>query len=245
MKAVPLAVYKRQDTGKGAARQLRLEGSIPGILYGEHTSPLPLSLNRHQITTILHKSTSEHILVDLTIDNGGGGPELALLREVQHDPITEEILHVDFLHISPTRKIRVTVPVRLTGLADGVKNFGGILQHITRELEIDSLPADIPELIDVDVTELGIGGSLHVGELKLERIVVVTPADRTIASVVPPTVIKEVVPTAEAAAVPAESAAGAPEVITEKKETDEEAEAPTDKKAKKEKEKDRGKDKGK
>jgi large subunit ribosomal protein L25 len=235
MKAVPLTVYKRQETGKGAARKLRFEGSIPGILYGEHTAPLPLRLNRHQISTILHKSTSEHILVDLTIDNGGGGPEMALVRDVQHDPITEEILHVDFLHISPTRKIRVTVPVHLTGVADGVKNFGGILQHITRELEIESLPADIPEMIDVDVTALGIGGSLHVRDVQLDRIVVVTPGDRTIASVVPPTVIKEVVPTAEAVAAPAESAAGAPEVITEKKETDEEPEAPADKKAKKEK----------
>jgi len=235
MKAVPLSVYKRQETGKGAARQLRMAGTIPGILYGEHTAPLPLSLNRHQISTILHKSTSEHILVDLTIDNGGGGPEMALLREVQHDPITEEILHVDFLHISPTRKIRVTVPVRLTGIADGVKNFGGILQHITRELEIDSLPADIPDLIDVDVTALGIGESLHVSELQLDRVVVVTPSDRTIASVVPPTVIKEVVPTAEAAATTEESAAGAPEVITEKKESEEEAEAPAEKKGKKDK----------
>lgn len=236
MKAVPLSVYKRQDTGKGAARKLRAEGTIPGILYGEHTSPLPLSLNRHQITTILHKSTSEHILVDLTVDNGGGGPEMALVRDVQHDPITEEILHVDFLHISPTRKIRVTVPVRLTGIADGVKNFGGILQHITRELEIESLPADIPDLINADVTALGIGGSLHVRDLQLERIVVLTPGDRTVASVVPPTVIKEVVPTAEAVgATPAESAAGAPEVITEKKETEEAPEGAGDKKAKKEK----------
>jgi len=235
MKAVPLAVYKRQETGKGAARKLRFAGSIPGILYGEHTAPLPLRLNRHQISTILHKSTSEHILVDLTIDNGGGGPEMALVRDVQHDPITEEILHVDFLHISPTREIRVTVPVHLTGIADGVKNFGGILQHITRELEIESLPADIPEMIDVDVTTLGIGGSLHVRELQLDRIVVVTPADRTIASVVPPTVIKEVVPTAEAAAAPAESAAGAPEVIMEKKEADEESDVSTEKKGKKDK----------
>jgi len=235
MKAVPLAVYKRQETGKGAARQLRIEGSIPGILYGEHTAPLPLRLNRHQISTILHKSTSEHILVDLTIDNGGGGPEMALLREVQHDPITEEILHVDFLHISPTRKIRVTVPIRLTGIADGVKNFGGILQHITRELEIESLPADIPEMIDVDVTALVIGGSLHVSELQLDRVVVVTPSDRTIASVVPPTVIKEVVPTAEAAATTVETAAGAPEVITEKKESEMEPEASSEKKGKKDK----------
>jgi len=235
MKAVPLSVYKRQETGKGAARKLRAVGAIPGILYGEHTAPLPLRLNRHQITTVLHKSTSEHILVDLTVDDGGGGPEMALVRDVQHDPITEEILHVDFLHISPTRKIRVTVPIRLTGIADGVKNFGGILQHITRELEIESLPADIPDLINADVTALGIGGSLHIRDIQLERIVVVTPGDRTVASVVPPTVIKEVVPTAEAAATPAETAAGAPEVITEKKETEEASEGSAEKKGKKEK----------
>ncbi len=240
MKAVPLTVYKREETGKGAARKLRATGTIPGVLYGEHEPPVPLRLNQHEITTILQKSTSEHILIDLNIADNGGGTMMALVRDVQHDPITEAILHVDFLHISPVRKIRVTVPVRLRGIPDGVKNFGGILQHITRVLEIESVPADIPDLIDVDVSGIGISDSIHVRDVQLDRITVLTPSDRTIASVVPPTVIKEVVPVAEAAAV-VESAAGAPEVITEKKETEEEAEGADEKKGKKDKDKDKDK----
>lgn len=220
MKAVPVTVSKRNLTGKGAARRLRGAGTVPAVLYGEHTDPAVLQLNRHEISTILHKSTSEQILVDLTVADNGGETQLALVRDVQHDPLTGEILHVDFLHISPTKKIRVTVPIHITGTADGVKNFGGILQLISRDLLIEALPADIPEKIDVDVTPLGIGDAIHVRDLSVERLTVITPGDRTIASVVPPTVVKEVVTTTEAPTTPA----GTPEVIGEKK-PEEEAEA--------------------
>jgi large subunit ribosomal protein L25 len=215
MKAVPVTVNKRTGTGKGAARQLRAGGTVPAILYGEQTDPAALQLNRHEISTILHKSTSEQILVDLNLADNGGSTQLALVREVQHDPVTGDILHVDFLHISPTKKIRVTVPVHITGIADGVKNFGGILQHVTRDLMIEALPADIPEKIDVDSTSLGIGDAIHVRDIAVERLSVVTPGDRTIVSIVPPTVVKEVVTTAEAPV--AGAAAGTPEVIGEKK----------------------------
>ena len=218
MKAVPVNAKKREDTGKGVARKLRASGAIPAVLYGEQTTPVALEMDRHEITTILRKSTSEHILVDLTVANNGGTPEMALVREVQHDPVTSEILHVDFLHISATKKIRITVPVHIVGIADGVKNFGGLLQHISRELEIESLPADIPEMIDADVTELGIGDAIHVSDLQLEGITFVTPADRTVVSVIPPTVVKEVVAAEEDAEAAEEGTAGEPEVIGEKKE---------------------------
>jgi len=224
MKAVPVTVTKRHATGKGEARQLRASGTVPAILYGEKTDPAALQLNRHEISTILRKSTSEQILVDLNMDGNRGAAQLALVREVQHDPITGDILHVDFLHISPTKKIRVTVPVHITGLADGVKNFGGILQHVTRELMVEALPADIPDKIDMDVTPLGIGDAFHVRDVSVERLTIVTPGDRTLVSIVPPTVVKEVVTTTEAPT--AEAAAGAPEVIGEKKpEAEEEAPA--------------------
>jgi large subunit ribosomal protein L25 len=215
MKAVPVKARKREATGKGAARQLRAIGSIPGILYGAHAEPTALELNQQEISVIMRKSTSEHILVDLTVADNGGEPTMALIREIQHEPITGDILHVDFLHISATQKIHITIPVTVVGIADGVKNFGGILQLISRELEIESLPADIPDMITVDVSNLGIGDAIHVRDIPAERVTFVTPGDRTVVSVVPPTVIKEVV-SAEEAPVAEADAAGQPEVIGEK-----------------------------
>ena len=236
MKAVPVKARKREATGKGVARKLRAAGAIPGILYGAHTEPTPLELNQQEMSVIMRKSTSEHILVDLTVADNGGEPTMALIREIQREPISGDILHVDFLHISATQKIHITIPVNVVGLADGVKNFGGILQLISRELEIESLPASIPEMITVDVSELGIGDAIHVRDLDADQVTFVTPADRTVVSVVPPTVIKEVVSAEEEEPVEGEEAAGEPEVIGEQTEGSEDDTA---------KDKDKGKDKGK
>jgi large subunit ribosomal protein L25 len=209
MKAIPLTVSKRVDTGKGVARKLRAAGQVPGVLYGESTEPMPLQLAGREIATILRKSSSEHIIIDLTVNENGGEPQLALLRAVQHDPITGDVLHVDFLHISPTKKIIVTVPVNITGTAIGVKDFGGILQHALREIEVESLPSDIPDRIDVDVSELGIGDAVHVRDVKVSNVQFVTAEERTIASVVPPTVMREVTEAAEAEGEAAEGEAAA------------------------------------
>lgn len=223
MKSLPLNARPRTAAGKGGARQLRAAGLIPAVLYGEHTDPLSLTVNAREFALVLKRSSSEHILVDLSVQGSDTGTQMALVKEVQHDPISGEALHVDFLHIHPTKRIRVTVPVRIRGIADGVKNFGGILQHTMRDLEVEALPVDIPDVIDVDVSALGIGDAIHVRDVALERVTIVTGAEHTIASVVPPTVIKEVAPVAEGAAV-AETAAGAPEVIGEKKEEEKEEE---------------------
>ncbi|MBI3871892.1 MAG: hypothetical protein HY304_02310, partial [candidate division Zixibacteria bacterium] len=153
-----------------------------------------------------------------------------------------DVLHVDFLHILPTKALRVTVPVRIRGVADGVKNFGGILQHVSRHLEVEAIPADIPDIIDVDVSHLGIGDAVHVRDVVVERVTIVSPGDRTVASVVPPTVLKEAAP-AEGV-VTEETAAGAPEVIGEKERLEKLA-AEEAGKEDKEKEKDKPKEKAK
>jgi large subunit ribosomal protein L25 len=196
---------------------------------------------------VLHKSSSEQILVDLTVE-GRSATELALVKDVQHDPVSGDVIHVDFLHISPTSPIRVTVPVRVLGVADGVKNFGGILQHSSREVELEGLPVDLPDFVEVDVTNLAIHDAIHARDIKFDRVTMVTAADQTIVSVVPPTVLKEVTPTAEATP---ETAAGEPEVIGEKEreERREAAEKTGEGKEKgkapeKEKGKEKGKDKG-
>lgn len=224
MKSLPLNARKRAASGKGGARQTRFRGAIPAIFYGEQTAPVPLEINAREFGLILKNSTSEHVLVDLSVEGNGQTTDMALVKDVQHDPITEAVLHVDFLHIHPTKKIRVTVPVRLEGLPDGVKNFGGILQHAMRTVEAEGLPADLPDVFEIDVSELGIHGAVHVRDLSAERVTIISDPGRTIASVVPPTVVKEVTPEDEAAVegeeVPAEGAEAAPaegEAAAEKK----------------------------
>ncbi len=191
MKAIPLTVSQRTETGKGVARKLRAAGRVPGVMYGESTQPQALDLVERELTAILRKSTSEQVIVDLTVGNGGSEPQMALLRDIQHDPLTGDILHVDFLHISATKPIVVTVPVHIIGVPHGVKERGGILQHVFRELEVESLPADIPDKIDVDVNHLDVGDAIHVSDLDMPQVKFVTAPERTIVSVVPPTVMRE------------------------------------------------------
>jgi large subunit ribosomal protein L25 len=192
MKSLPITARKRVASGKGGARQTRAKGGIPVIIYGEQSEAASLEINAHEFALILGKSTSEHILIDLTIEGGDGGTNLALVKEVQHDPVSEDVIHIDLLHIHATKIIQVTVPVLLTGLADGVKNFGGVLQQILRDVQAEGLPADLPDQFVIDVTSLNIHDAIHVSDLSAERVTLVTPAERTIATVVPPTVVKEV-----------------------------------------------------
>ncbi len=228
MKTIPLTVKPRVARGKGGARQLRASGMIPATFYGEHTDPTNLSVNSHEFEGVLHKSSSENVIVDLSVE--GAKVELALVKDVQHDPIGGRIPRAAFQHSSANMPFRVTVPIRVVGVADGVKNFGGILQHSAREVEVEALPSVIPDYIDLDVTNLGIHQAIHASDISLEGVTIVTAADQTIVSVVPPTVVKEVTPGVPGAT--EETAAGQPEVIGEK---EREARAA-------EKEKDKGKD---
>lgn len=212
MKTMPLSVKPRVASGKGGARQLRAAGMIPATFYGENTNPATLTVNGREFGNVLKKSSSENVIVDLSVE--GSKAELALVKDVQHDPISGQVIHIDFQHISANKPIRVTVPIRVTGVADGVKNFGGILQHSAREVEVEALPSVIPDYIDLDVTNLGIHQAIHASDIALEGVTVVTAADQTIVSVVPPTVVKEVTPGVPAAT--EEAAAGEPEVIGEK-----------------------------
>lgn len=214
MKTIPLTVKSRTATGKGGARQLRAAGQIPATFYGFKTEPATLAVNGRDFFNVVNKSSSENVIVDLTVE-GTSKTELALVKDVQHDPITGDVIHVDFQHISADRPIRVTVPIRIVGVSDGVKNFGGILQHSSREVEVEALPADVPDHIDLDVTNLGIHQAIHASDISVPGVTIVTVGAQTIVSVVPPTVVKEAVPGAAIAA-PEAAAAGEPEVIGEK-----------------------------
>lgn len=215
---VKLAAGSRTTTGKGAARSARREGKVPGVIYGHGREPESLLLDGAVLGRALQGATAATML-EVTVDDRA--PVRALIREVQRDPIrSSAILHVDLYEVHADEKITVSVPVHLKGVPDGVRNFGGILDHVRRELEIEVFPADLPDSIDVDVTSLTIGHSIFVRDIQLERGEILDDPDQPVATVVAPR-------TEEAAPVVAEAAPEAePELIRKPKaEEDEEEEA--------------------
>jgi large subunit ribosomal protein L25 len=167
LKFIDLNANKRTQKGNGPARRLRREGMVPAVLYGPGKSPEMLSVNFRELEKILKNSRTIQVLLNLHIANGGKDTRSAMLKDLQMDPVSREILHVDFYEIDPKRKIRVQVPVEPKGKAAGVE-MGGLLQVIRRELEVLCLPGEIPDAIEIDVSALEIGGSIHVKEITLE-----------------------------------------------------------------------------
>jgi large subunit ribosomal protein L25 len=218
MATLSLKTERRSEVGKGVARKLRMTGQIPAVYYGRGEDPIALVVGLKELEDVIHTAEGSNVIVDLKV--GGDAPERkALIREIQRDPVMGNILHLDLQHISLTERIVVEVPVVLLGVPTGVKDGGGILEHLLREVEVECLPTDIPSKLEIDVSALNIGDSLHVSDLKAERVTIKTDMDRAIAAVVPPTILEEVKPAEEA--VVAE-----PELVTDKKaeETEEEPE---------------------
>ncbi len=220
MPVIPLTGARRESTGKGAARKSRAAGRIPGVLYGHGETPVSLSVSAREFELAVRKKGGNPI-IGLSIE---GGEYTALIRAVQYDPLTHDIIHLDFQHISLTETIEVDVPIHLVGLAVGVKDAGGILEPITRELKVRCLPTAIPAHVDVDVSALNIGDSVHVSVISVPDVTILTDPELTVATVVPPTVHEEK-PAEEAA--PVEGAEPTePEVIAKgKKEEGEEEQA--------------------
>jgi large subunit ribosomal protein L25 len=215
MAVIPLSAEKRESIGKGGARKARAAGKIPAILYGHGETPLPVSIGARTFQLALQQHKGGNAIVNLTVN---GGEFTALIREVQYDPLSREIVHLDFQHISLTEMVEVEVSVHLLGLPLGVKDGGGILEHITRTVEVSCLPTAIPPSIDVDVAALNIGDSVHVRDLMVSDVTILTDPDTTVATVVPPTVIEE--KPVEVVAAPTE---GEPEVIAKGKKEEEAA----------------------
>jgi len=212
----------RAEIGGLRPRRIRASGRVPAILYGAGTSQA-LELNGREIAEALHGASSESVLIDLTLESEGGATtkKMALIREVQHDPLRDTIEHVDFHQIEENKKLRVEVPVHEVGEPVGVRTGGGILDHNLRTLRVECLPKDLPERIDVDVSALEVGQAVHVGEVKLPAgVTVLNTKELPVFMVLLPKV--EEAPTPEAAA----AAAAEPEVIRQKKEGEEAAGAP-------------------
>jgi large subunit ribosomal protein L25 len=212
-----LQVSTRTTRGKGAARTLRRSGKVPGVIYGHGRAPESVAVD----TTALHKMlvgiSAATTIVDVAID--GRAPVKALIREIQRDSLRPgQILHLDLYEIQAHEKITLEVPVRLVGIPDGVRNFGGVLDHSLRDLEIEVLPGDIPEHVDLDVTALTIGHSLFVRDLQVPKARILNDPDTPVCTVVAPR-------TEEAPAVVEEAAVTAEPELIRKPKPEEEGEA--------------------
>jgi large subunit ribosomal protein L25 len=207
-----LTVQTRAEVGRNAIKKVRKQGLIPGVIYGVGHEPINLEVNSRQLSAVLAHSSSENILLDLEIIDGDDKRNsLAMIQEVQHHPLQRRILHVDFHAVSATEKITAEVPIETIGEPVGVKTGGGLLEHILRDLEVECLPGDLPERIQVDVTSLDINQSIHVKDLQLPAgVEAITDGDLTVVAVSAARVEEEA--TEALGATPA-----APEVITAKK----------------------------
>ncbi|MCX7793105.1 MAG: 50S ribosomal protein L25 [Thermodesulfovibrionales bacterium] len=185
MERVSVNAYRREATGKGVARSLRRKGELPAVIYRAGTSE-PIRIPKAEFIKIIRQTKGENVLVNLQFPEGN---RLAIIKDYQLDPITGELLHTDFQEVLLTETVRLTVKVITKGVPKGVKDQGGILQHTLRELEIEALPDRIPGHIEVDVSGLGVGQSIHVSDLKLEEgIKILTDPEEVIVTVTAPAV---------------------------------------------------------
>ncbi|MEI8122753.1 MAG: 50S ribosomal protein L25 [bacterium] len=213
-KEIKLSASKRETSGTTAAKALRKTGFIPAIVYGEKGAR-SVKINTRDIDLMLKNHTSENLIVDLSVD---GDVIKALLREVQHEAVMGGTIHADFLEISMTKKMRVTIAVELKGEPVGVSQQGGILEHLLRHIEVECLPGDLVESFEVDVTGMALGKTMMIRDIVLDpKFTVLTSGDVAVATVVAPREekVEEAVPGAEVT----------PEVIGKKKEGEEGAAA--------------------
>ncbi len=165
MKKIELKARIRKEASKKNVHKLRRQNEIPGVLYGHKKEPVHLAIPEHDFWTILHNATTEHLIVDLDVDGLDMEDHTTLVRDVQHHPVSGDVLHVDFQRISMDENINVGVPVNLIGIARGVKEFGGVLDHSVREVLISTTAAKVPEKVEIDVSSLEIGQSIHLHDL--------------------------------------------------------------------------------
>ncbi len=213
MKSVPMTAYPRTATRRGGVKVLRAAGRVPAVIYGRLNAPENLELIARDLETLIHGAVSENILVDLTVVGDSKGQRLALLQEVQHHPLVGNVLHVDLHEVSENETVTVLVPVETTGEPVGVKTGGGTLEHVLFRIKVRTLPKNLPEALVLDVSQLEVGKSIHLGDIKPPAGVEIM-GDRKL------TVVSVAAPLTEAAEAAATDAAGAtaqPEMIKEKK----------------------------
>ncbi len=212
MEELILEAQLREGLGKNKSKALRHQGLIPAVVYSGGKESLAIKISRGELLKLIHQHQVENAVITLKVkDDKKGSGRPCMIKEMQHDPVKGEILHVDLNEISLTKAIKVNVPVTTRGEAPGVKSDGGSLEHILWEIEIECLPTDIPKHIDIDISSLKIGDSIHIKDIQFPpKVKVLNEADAIVVSVAAP--MKEEVPAAEGTE-PTE-----PEVLKEKKE---------------------------
>ncbi len=232
MEKVTLNAEVRNESGKQANNKLRKEGSVPAVVYKKGDKALSLKVNARELFHVLHTSAGGNVIITLNIDSGDKKKgKTVIVKEVQYEPIKGGVVHLDFQEISLTDKITVDIAIETKGEPKGVKIDGGVLDHPTKELNVECLPTEIPEKIDIHVEELEIGDSIKVKDLDIPfGVTVLTDPEQTVCSVMHPEIEEE--PEEEEALA---GEAAEPEVIRERKaEEGEEGPAPKQKEESKE-----------
>jgi large subunit ribosomal protein L25 len=220
MAIVSFNATAREATGKGGARSLRSKGQIPAVIYGHGRDPQALSLNARDLDKLLGHIQAESTVIEVSV---GGTTSKTLIREIQRHPIKRQILHVDFQALVAGEKVTVSIPIVLNGIPEGVRLEGGVLDQTLREIEIEVDPSNIPDHLEYDVTNMVIGDSVHISDLKVpEGVEVLDDPETSVAVLAAP---RAAIEEAAAVAEPVEGEAGAvaePEVIGRGKEDEEE-----------------------
>ena len=218
MKTVPLKANHREEIGKQAVKKIRFQKRIPAVVYGSGVKATSIDVSVDDFLRAIHTKAGENVVIQLTVAGKKGFEKTVVIKEIQHDPITDSVKHVDFNAISLTEKIKVKVPLQVKGDAPGVKE-GGVLDIVHHEIEVECLPTNIPERSSADISALKIGDSIHIREIVFPSgVQPQLPEDEVVIAIH--------APKAEEVAAP-EEAPAEPEVIgKEKKEEGEEAAAP-------------------
>ena len=225
-----LVVETREGLKKGNARKLRGKGMIPAVFYGPRSKTLPLVLDPKELTKTLQTEAGSNVLIDLDIRNADDvGRKVVMVKDLQIHPLQRSILHADFYEVAMDELVNVEIPIHLIGKSEGVK-AGGILEQVRRVIEIQCLPGDIPKFIEVDVSALKIGDSIHVEQIQIEKAKILAETNFTIATVVPPAAEEKKVVEEEVAEAAAEG-----EVKEEAKEKEEDKKEEKKEKKKEEK----------
>jgi large subunit ribosomal protein L25 len=224
-----LEAQARDTFGKNEARRTRREGKVPAVLYGgDGGGATPIAVSPKELLKILHSEAGQNTLISLKL--AGRGDARVLVKDFQLDPVTHEVLHADFYRVAMDKLLQVTIPIQVIGEPKGVKQQGGVLEHIRREIEIECLPADIPEHIDVDVSELMLHQGVRVRDIATNpKWKPISDADLMLVHVIMPKA-GEVAATTETTAAAATATPAEPEVIKKGKKDEEEGDKKEEKK---------------
>jgi large subunit ribosomal protein L25 len=220
MATVSLSANARDGKGKGAARSLRSQGQVPAVIYGHGRDPQALALNARDLDKMLSHIQAESTVIEVTV---GGHTAKTLIREIQRHPIKRQILHVDFQALVAGEKVTVSIPIVLQGIPEGVRLEGGVLDQTLREIEIEVDPSNIPDHVEYDVTNMVIGDSVHISDLKVpEGVEVLDDPETSVAVLAAPRAVIEETPVVAEAVEGEPGAVAEPEVIGRGKEDEDE-----------------------